>query len=80
MDQLDKAVRRFNPNILFNYFRPDQAEKLFTRVLADLQGYTRRRRSAESVNVRLSELRMLTPGDFATVTRLEENRYVGTSA
>lgn len=80
MDRLDKAVRRFNLNILFNYRRPDQAEKLFTRVLADLQRYTRPRRSAESVNVRLSKLRMLTPGDFATVTRLEENRYVGTSA
>ncbi|MDN5942133.1 MAG: hypothetical protein L0H94_09650 [Nitrospira sp.] len=39
------------------------------RVLADLQGYTRPRRSAESMKKRLSQLSTLTPGDFATVVR-----------
>lgn len=54
----------------------DRTGKLFTRVLGDLQAYTRSRRSAESVNVRLSQLSTLTPGDFATVRR--QTRALGT--
>lgn len=70
MDRLDPAVlRRFDLKIQFGYLRLEQAEKLFSRVLANLQGYHRPRRSTESVNVRLSQLRTLTPGDFATVVR-----------
>jgi len=53
----------------FDYLRPDQAGKLFTRVLADLQGYTRPRRSAESLHMRLSQLMALTPGDFSPAVR-----------
>ncbi len=68
MDRLDPAVlRRFDLKIQFDYLRPDQAGKLFTRVLAIFQGYTRPRRSAESVKTRLSQLRTLTPRNFATV-------------
>ncbi|OGW50632.1 MAG: hypothetical protein A2V62_11575 [Nitrospirae bacterium RBG_19FT_COMBO_58_9] len=78
MDRLNPAVlRRFDWEIQFGYFKPDQAEKLFTRVLADLQGYTRPQRYAESVKVRLLQLSMLTPGDFATVVR--QARALGTS-
>jgi len=70
MDWLDPAVfRRFDLKIQFDYLKPDRTGKLFTRVLADLQGYTRPRRSAESVKVRLSQLITLTPGDFATGVR-----------
>ena len=70
MDRLDPAVlRRFDLKIQFGYLRTDQAETLFSRVLADLQGYYRPRRSTESVQVRLSKLSTLTPGDFATVVR-----------
>ena len=77
MDQLDPAVlRRFDLKIQFNYLRPDQAGKLFIRVLADFQGHTRPRRYAESVKVRLSQLNTLTPGDFATIVR--QARAMGT--
>ena len=77
MDRLDSAVlRRFDLKIQFDYLRSDQAEKLFTRVLADFQGNTRPRRSAESVKMRLSQLSTLTPGDFATVVR--QARVLGT--
>ena len=77
MDRLDPAVlRRFDLKIQFDYLTPDQAEKLFIRVLADLQGYTRPRRFPESVHVRLSQLSTLTPGDFATVVR--QARTMGT--
>lgn len=70
MDQLDLAVlRRFDLKIQFNYLRPDQAGKLFMRVLSDLQRYTRLLKHAESVEARFSQLRTLTPGDFATVVR-----------
>lgn len=70
MDRLDPAVlRRFDLEIQFDYLRLDQAGKLFTRVPAELQGYTRPRRSAESVKKRLSQLSTLTPGDFAVVVR-----------
>ena len=80
MEQFDPAVlRRFDLTIQFAYLRPDQAEKLFSRVLADIQGYYRQRRLAESVKMRLTKFITLTPGDFATVVRLEENRHVGTS-
>lgn len=77
MDRLDPAVfRRFDWEIQFSYLTPDQAGKLFTRVLTDLQGYTRLRRYAESVHVRLSQLSTLTPSDFATVVR--QARALGT--
>lgn len=77
MDRLDPAVlRRFDLKNQFDYLRPDQAEKLFTRVLADIQGYTQPRRYAESVKMRLSQLRTLTPGDFATAVR--QARALGT--
>lgn len=77
MDRLDPAVlRRFDLKIQFDYLTPDQAGKLFIRVLADFQGYTRPRRPTESVNERLSQLRTLTPGDFATVVR--QARAMGT--
>ncbi len=67
MDRLDPAVlRRIDLKIRFGYLSTDQEGKLFTRVLADFQGYTRSRRSAESVKLRLLQLRTLTPGDFAT--------------
>ena len=46
------------------------------RVLAAFQGYTRPRRYAESVKLRLSKLSTLTPGDFATVVR--QARALGT--
>jgi len=69
MDRLDKAVRRFNLNILFDYLNPAQAGILFSRVVANLQGYARPRRTAESITVRLAQLRTLPPGDFATVVR-----------
>ena len=76
VDRLDPAIlRRFDLKIQFDYPRPDQAGKLFTRVLADFQGYTRPRRSAESVKVRLSPLRTLTPGGFATTVR--QARVIG---
>ena len=55
--------------IQFDYLRPDQAGKLFTRVLTELRGYTRPRRYAESAHMRLSQSNTLTPGDFATVVR-----------
>ena len=72
MDRLDPAVlRRFDLKIQLDFLRPDQAGKLFIRVLAIFQGYTRPRRYAESVKMRLSKLRTLTPGDFATVVRQE---------
>ena len=77
MDRLDPAVlRRFDLKIKFDYLRPDQARKLFMRVLADLQEYTRPRRVAESVEMRLSKINTLTPGDFATVVR--QARALGT--
>lgn len=70
MDRLDPAVlRRFDLKIQFGYLRREQAETLFSRVLADLQGYYRPRRLAEPVKMRLSKLSTLTPGDFATVVR-----------
>ncbi len=70
MDRLDPAVlRRFDLKIQFDYLRSEQAETLFSRVLADLQGYYRPRRLAEPVKMRLSKLSTLTPGDFATVVR-----------
>jgi hypothetical protein len=70
MDRLDPFVlRRFDLKIQFDYLKPDQAGKLFIRVLAIFQGYTRPRRYAESVNVRLSKLSTLAPGDFATAVR-----------
>lgn len=70
VELLDPAVlRRFDLKIQFDYLRPDQAEKLFTRVLAEQQGYLRPLRPAESVKARLSRLSMLTPGDFATIVR-----------
>ena len=68
MDRLDPAVlRRFDWKIQFDYLKPEQAGKLFIRVLAIFQGYTRSRRYA--VKVRLSQLSTLMPGDFATVVR-----------
>ncbi len=71
MDQFDPDVlRRFDIKIQLGYLKPDQAEKLFARVLADIRGYIRPGRLAESVKVRLSQLRTLTPRDFATVVRL----------
>ena len=77
MDRLDPAVlRRFDLKIQFDYLKSDQAGKLFIRVLADFQGYTRPRRSTESVKMRLSKLSTLTPGDFATVVR--QARALGT--
>jgi len=70
MDQLDPAVlRRFDFKIRFDYLRSNQAETLFARVLADLQGYQRPRRCAEPIKRRLSKLSTLTPGDVATVVR-----------
>ena len=70
MDWLDPDVlRRFDLEIQFDYLKPEQAGKLFIRVLVILQGYTRPRRYAESVKKRLLQLRTLTPGDFATVVR-----------
>ena len=53
--------------IQFDSLRPDQAEKQFMRVLPDFQEYTRPRRYVESGKLRLSKLRTLIPGDFATV-------------
>jgi hypothetical protein len=77
MDRLDPAVlRQFDLKIQFDYLWHDQAGKLFIRVLAIFQGYTRSRRYAESVKVRLSQLRTLTPRDFATVVR--QARALGT--
>jgi hypothetical protein len=70
MDRIDKAVRRFNLNILFEYLNPAQAGILFSRVVANLQGYARPRRIAESITVHLAQLRTLPPGVFATVVRL----------
>lgn len=78
MDRLDPVVlRRFDWKIQFDSLRPDRAGKLFIRVLTDLQGYTRPRWSVESVHVRSSQLRTLTPVDFATVVR--QTRAMGTS-
>jgi glycine cleavage system aminomethyltransferase T len=58
MDRLDSAVlQQLDLKIQFDYLRPEQAGKLFIRVLADFQGYTRPRRYAESVNVQLSQLK-----------------------
>jgi hypothetical protein len=77
MDRLDPAVlRRFDLKIQFDYLKPDRTGKLFTRVMSDLQGYTRPRRSAESVKLRLSQLSTLTPSNFATVVR--QARVLGT--
>lgn len=77
MDQLDSAVlRRFDFKIRFDYLRSNQAETLFARVLADLQGYQRPRRCAEPIKRRLSKLSTLTPGDVATVVR--QARVLGT--
>ena len=70
MDRLDPFVlRRFDLKIQFGYLKPDQAEKLFMRVLAEQRGYTRSRWYAESVEKRLLQLSTLTPGEFATVAR-----------
>lgn len=70
MDRLDPAIfRRFDWKVQFDYLKPEQAGKLFIRVLAIFQGYTRSRRYA--VKVRLSQLSTLMPGDFATVVRQE---------
>ena len=75
MDRLDPSVlRRFDWKIQFDYLKPEQAGKLFIRVLAIFQGYTRSRRYA--VKVRLSQLSTLMPCDFATVVR--QARALGT--
>lgn len=70
MDRLDPAVlQRFDLKIQFGYLWREQAETHFSRVLGDIQRHYRSRRCAESVKMRLSQLRTLTPVDFATVVR-----------
>ena len=70
MDWLDQNVlRRFDWKIQFDFLKPDQAGKLFIRVLVILQGHTRSRRYAELVNVRLSQFSTLPPGYFTIVVR-----------
>lgn len=77
MDRLDPAVlRRFDLKVLFDYLRPNQAEKLFTCALANFQGYNRPGRLADSIKSRLSTFRTLTPGDFVTIVR--QARALGT--
>jgi hypothetical protein len=61
--------RRLDLKIQFHDLKPEQSETLFSRVLADLQGYYRPRQRAESVKMRLTKLCTLTPGDFTTVVR-----------
>lgn len=62
--------RRFDFKSQFlHHLKPEQAETLFSRVLADLQGYYRPRQLAESVKTRLTKLCTLTPGDFVTAVR-----------
>jgi SpoVK/Ycf46/Vps4 family AAA+-type ATPase len=77
MDRLDPAVlRRFDLKIHFGYLKQEQAEMLFSQVLADLQGNDRQEPLADSVKLRLARLDTLTPGDFATVVR--QARPLGT--
>jgi SpoVK/Ycf46/Vps4 family AAA+-type ATPase len=70
MDRLDPAVlRRFDLKIHFGYLKHEQAEALFSDVLANLHGNGRQEPLADSVKLRLARLNTLTPGDFATVVR-----------
>lgn len=70
MDRLDPAVlRRFDLKIHFGYLKQEQAEAMFSEILAEFQGTPQPQRCTDSVKLRLSKLDTLTPGDFATVVR-----------
>jgi len=70
MDRLDPAVlRRFDFKIQFGYLKQEQAEALFSAVLAEVQGHDGPDSLANSVKLKLARLETLTPGDFATVVR-----------
>jgi SpoVK/Ycf46/Vps4 family AAA+-type ATPase len=65
MERLDPAVlRRFDVKLKLEYLKPGQAERLFRQVLSGAG------QPDEAVLKGLRALTNLTPGDFATVTRL----------
>jgi SpoVK/Ycf46/Vps4 family AAA+-type ATPase len=71
MDNLDQAsLRRFDLKIKFDYLKPEQGWELFKQVLVDYHS------EVDDMAVwqkKVTALRGLTPGDFATVVR--QNRY-----
>ncbi len=71
MDNLDQAsLRRFDLKIKFDYLKPEQGWELFKQVLVD---YHSEVDDMTEWQKKVTALRGLTPGDFATVVR--QNRY-----
>jgi SpoVK/Ycf46/Vps4 family AAA+-type ATPase len=65
MDAVDQAsLRRFDLKIRFDYLKPEQAWALFCHVLKE--NGTRPSKKSLDTRRRLTQLRGLTPGDFAT--------------
>ncbi len=70
MDNLDKAsLRRFDLKLEFDYLKPTQAWEMFVAFAKELKIY----KPANSFRSGVENLRYLTPGDFAAVTR--QNRF-----
>lgn len=70
MDNLDKAsLRRFDLKLEFSYLKPTQAWEMFLSYCKELKI----RKPASSFKNTVENLRYLTPGDFAAVTR--QNRF-----
>ena len=70
MDNLDKAsLRRFDLKLEFDYLKPTQAWNMFVSYCKELKI----RKPAVSFKSAIENLRYLTPGDFAAVTR--QNRF-----
>ena len=70
MDNLDKAsLRRFDLKLEFDYLKPAQAWEMFLSYCKELKI----RKPAISFKSGIENLRHLTPGDFAAVTR--QNRF-----
>jgi SpoVK/Ycf46/Vps4 family AAA+-type ATPase len=70
MNNLDKAsLRRFDLKLEFDYLKPAQAWEMFLSYCKELKI----RKPAISFKSGIENLRHLTPGDFAAVTR--QNRF-----
>ena len=70
MDNLDKAsLRRFDLKLEFGFLKPEQAWKMFVSYVKDLKLI----KPSKSLKHKVEALRLLTPGDFAAITR--QNRF-----
>jgi ATPase of the AAA+ class len=72
IDNLDKAcLRRFDLKLEFGYLLPDQAQNLFKKECALLKV-----KFDENASKKVSNLGLLTPGDFASVRRQAKFRPI----